>query len=109
MKELQLHQENKIEISVKQQKEIKHELIGKIIPYNNHVIFEINNETLEIKKAKFSNTTYQFGGENKKEIVVKKGHTYIAALNKKNALKKFNSNKNGSKPINEDPLPLFTY
>ena len=43
MKEL----ENRIvmEESVKQQKQIEHELIGEIIPHNGHSIFKINKES----------------------------------------------------------------
>ena len=107
MKELELKNETKIEISVKQKKQVERELIGKILPHEGHTIYQINDETLEIEKAKFSNVTYQFGGENRKEIIVKKGCTYISALNKKNALKKFKQGKNGSKPINKEPLPFF--
>ena len=109
MNELKLIPETKIEISIKQKKQIEHELINKIVPYNGHVVWEINNETLEVEKAKFSNATYHFGGENKKEIIVKKGYTYISALNKENALKKFKHNKNGSKPINKEPLSMLMY
>jgi hypothetical protein len=106
MKELELKNETKIEISVKQKKQVEHQLIGKIIPFEGHTIWQINNETLEIEKAEFSNATYHFIGENKKEIITKKGYTYISALNKKNALKKYNQGTNGSKPINEKLLNL---
>jgi hypothetical protein len=95
-----------MEISVKQKKQVQHQLIGKIIPHEGHTIWQINNETLEIEKAKFTNATYHIGGENKREIITKQGYTYISALNKKNALKKFEQGNNGSKPINEEQLTL---
>jgi len=107
MKELELKNETKIEISVKQKKQVEHKLIGKIIPHEGHIIWQINDETLEIEVAKFSNATYHFGGENKKEIITKQGYSYISALNKKNALKKFKQGKNGSKPISKEPLSFF--
>ena len=106
MKELELKNETKIEISVKQKKQVEHRLIGKIIPFEGHTIWQINDETLEIEVAKFSNATYHFEGENKKEIITKKGHTYISALNKKNAIKKYKQGVNGSRPINDNPLTL---
>ena len=106
MKELELRKEEKIEISIKQQKQIEHEFIGNIIPHTGHTIWQINDETLEIEKAKFSNTTYHFEGENKKEIITRKGLTYVSALNKRNALKKYVNGENGSRPISDTPLTL---
>jgi len=106
MRELETKHETKIEVSVKQKKQIEHELIGKIIPHEGHVVWQINKETLEIEKAKFSNATYVFGGENKKEIITKEGFAYIGSLNKRNALKHFKNGTNGSKEINNNPLKL---
>jgi len=45
-------------------------------------------------------------GENKKEIIVKDGFVYIAALNKKNALKKYNKGSNGGKQLGNEKLPF---
>lgn len=106
MKEFEAKGETKIEISVNQKKQVEHQLIGKIMPHEGHSIWEVNDETLEIGKAKFSNATYQFGGENKKEIITKKGYTYISALNKKNVLKKYKKGVDGGRPVSEHPLPL---
>ena len=106
MKELELKHETKIEVSVKQKKQVEHQLIGKIIPFEGHKIWEINNETMEVKEAKFANATYHLYGENKKEIITKQGFTYVSALNKKNALKKYKQGVNGSKTISENPLTL---
>jgi hypothetical protein len=105
MKELKLKSEDKIEVSIKQKKKVEHELIGKIIPFEGHTLWQINNETLEIEEAKFSNATYYFSGENKKEIIIKKGHSYVSSLNKKNALKKYRKGVNGSRIITDT---LFT-
>ena len=96
MKQLNINQESKIEISIKQQKQKELEFIDKIIPHDGHVIWEINKETLEVSKAKFSNATYNLIGDNKKEIIVKQGFAYVSALTKKTALKKFKEGKNGS-------------
>lgn len=104
MKELQ---ENiKIEQSIKQQKQIEYELIGKIIPHEGHIVWEINKETLKIERAKFSNATYVLGAENKKEIIIKEGFAYVSAFNKKNALRKYKNGKNGSKQIDKNHLTL---
>lgn len=70
MKELDLDIKTRVELSVKQKKQIEYELIGHIIPHEGHVIWQINKETLQIERAKFSNATYVFGGENKKEIIL---------------------------------------
>jgi len=109
MKELELKKEDKLEVSIKQKKQVEHQLTGKIVPHEGHTIWRINNDTLEIKKAEFSNATasYHSGGENKLEIITKQGYTYVSALNKKNALKKFKQGVNGSKKINEEPLSFF--
>ncbi|MDF3076142.1 MAG: hypothetical protein K0S09_31 [Sphingobacteriaceae bacterium] len=95
-----------IELSVKKKKEVKHELIGKIIPFEGHSIWQINNETLEVDRAKFNNATYHLFGDVKKEIIIKPGFSYISALNAKNALKKFKQGRNGSKPISDEPMAL---
>lgn len=104
MKELDV--KIQIEESVKQKKQVEHELIGKIIPYEGHTIWEINKETGAIERAKFSNATYNYIGENKKEIIVKQGHEYVSALNKKNALRKYKKGLNGSKDVLDEPYTL---
>lgn len=106
MKELDLDIKTRVELSVKQKKQIEYELIGHIIPHEGHVIWQINKETLQIERAKFSNATYVFGGENKKEIIIKDGYAYVSALNKKNALKKYKNKTNGSKQVDKNPLIL---
>ena len=95
MKELENH--IVIEESVKQQKQIEHELIGEIIPHNGHSIFKINKESKKVELAKYSNTTFTFNGENKKKIIVEDGFHYVSALNKKNALKKYLKGDNGNR------------
>ncbi len=106
MKELELKNTYGVEISVKQKKQVEHELIGKIIPHDGHKIWKINNDTNEVEEAKFSNATYHFGEEIKKEIIIQQGFTYVSALNIKNALKKFRKGENGSRPIDKNPLKL---
>lgn len=107
MKEIKLKEHNtNIEVSVKQQKKVEYQFIGDIVPNEGHKIWQINKETLEVDEAKFTNTTYQMFGENKKEIIVKDEFAYVAALNKKNALKKYNKGSNGGKQIGNEKLPF---
>ncbi len=107
MRELEQNLKVKTELSVKQKKQVEHELISCIVPHEGHVIWQINKETLEVDKAKFANASYHIGGDNKKEIIVKDGFCYVSALNKKNALKKYFQGSNGSKEINNEPLTLL--
>ena len=79
-----------IEVSIKQQKKAEHKFIGRIVSRDGHKIWKIDKQTLDVEEAIFSNTTYKMFGENKKEVVVKDGFFYVSALNKKNALKKYN-------------------
>ena len=106
MKELESNIKTKTEVSIKQKKQVEHELIGKIIPHEGHIIWQINKETLEVTEAKYSNATYVFGGENKREVIVKDGFAYVSALNKTNALRKYKKGSNGSKEIDNDPLKI---
>jgi hypothetical protein len=109
MKEIEVKQKDKLEISIKQKKQVEKKLIGDIIPHNGHKIYKINKETLEIEEAKYINTTYNISGENKKEIIVIDGFEYVSALNKKNALKLFAKGKVGGKEIIEQPLYIKIY
>jgi len=103
----ELNKKESIEISVKKQQQKETEFIDRLIPHNNHKIWEVNTKTKEIDLAKYSNATYQFAGDNKKEIIVNKDCVYICALNKKNALKKFEKGVNGSKEIISNPISLY--
>ena len=50
-KHLQLNTKERIELNVKQKKEIEYVLQGTLKPKIGHFIWEINEKTLEIKKA----------------------------------------------------------
>jgi len=107
MKELQIKVKDQTEVSIKKKQKIERELVYTLNPYNGHKLWEINNKTLEVKKVKYSTSNnYYYGGLNKKEVEIKRGYTYVSALNKKNALKKFHSNQLGGKKIIKDPLIL---
>lgn len=102
--EEQLKQKNKIEISVKKEVQVEKELIGKILPHRGHALFEINIETDEVQEAMFIPlpTFLKFGEEiqkPKKQVLIRDGYTYVSALNKKNALKKYKQGENGGKKL----------
>ena len=102
MKELDpyLKLENKvnIELNIKKQQESKHTLQGEISLQRGHYIWELNEETGEIKKANFrSNTTIAFSAKLISEkLIIKSGCIYIPALNSENAKRKYLKNKEQS-------------
>lgn len=98
-----LTEKERVEISIKQQKQVEKEFIGVIIPHNNHTLWEINNETLEIKEAEYIKKPIVIGEDyDKKEVLERKGYSYISSLTKKTAIKKFKNGKNGSKEVLEN-------
>jgi hypothetical protein len=107
MKEVEQKISDKTEVSIKQKKQIEKKLIGDIVPHNNHKIWKINKETLEVEEAKYINSAYILGGDNKKQILITDGFEYVSALNKKNALKLFYKGKTGGKEIIDNPLNTF--
>lgn len=107
MKELELKDKEKLEVVANQQKQIEHQLVGYLMPYNGHKVWEINIETGEIAEAKYSNSSYKAFGENKKEIIIKDGFYYVSALNQKNAFKKAIKGTPSGKQMNTDPMRLI--
>lgn len=92
------------------QKQIKKErvLVGKIIPHKGHAIWEINNLTLEVRFAKFIQQTYIINQAHPNpEILILKDHSYVSALNKTTALKKYLKGSNGSKKMGNMQIKLF--
>jgi hypothetical protein len=102
MKELETHfklgKQNAVELNVKKKQEIEYVLQGTIKPKIGHFIWELNEETGEIKKANFKrNTVVVFGADiPTEELVVKSDCIYIPALNAENAKKKYLKNKEQS-------------
>ena len=107
MKELELKDKEKLEVVANQKKQIEHQLVGYLMPYNGHKVLEINIETGEIAEAKYSNSSYKAFGENKKEIIIKDNFYYVSALNQKNAFKKAIKGTPSGKQINTDPMRLI--
>jgi hypothetical protein len=89
-----LEPKNNIEFSVKKQQEIDYVFHGTIKPPIGHFIWEINESTLEVKKAEFKTTTAVFGATKPIEkMIVKPNCVYIPALNAHNAIKKYQKSK----------------
>lgn len=94
MKELENY--NKTSTEIRAIKPIKKAslLLGTIYPKKGHICFEINTITHEIKEVEYEEVTIDIksiSGENykRKKLLTKENCTYITALNKKNALKKY--------------------
>jgi len=109
MKELDINKlfKEKTKMEVTQQKQQEYQLVyqGTIIPHENHILYELNPNTLEIKEARYIVKDYVFNPHWKKgdkiashgEVIITQGMVYISALNKSNAIKKFKKNNNGTK------------
>lgn len=101
MKELEQHNQiseaQRIEINVKKKQQIEHELQGRLKPKNGQFIWELNEETGEIKKAEFKKQVPVFGAKNiPQEIIINPDCIYIPALNAENAKNKYLKNKEQS-------------
>jgi len=109
MKELQAHDRlpnvNKVELNVKKKQEIEHVLEGNITPKKGHFVWELNEESGEVKKASYKADTVAFNAnaEVRSEKLVKNPTCiYIPALNKKNAIAKYLKNKEQSFYFNRE-------
>jgi len=96
MKEINIDSnvKDKIEIVKQQQAEIQKVFDSKIIPHENHSLFEFDLNTNEIRLAKFDELpAIKYEDALKGQISAQKKITknenciYISALNKKNVLK----------------------
>jgi hypothetical protein len=101
MKELETHlnldNQNRIELNVKKKQEIEYVLQGTIKPKAGHFVWELNEETGEIKKAEFKRSTAVYGAElPPEELIIKADCIYIPALNAENAKRKYLKNKEQS-------------
>lgn len=116
MKELNRKSKDKVSIVKQQQEEQQLEYFDTIIPHVNHVLFEINEKTLEIKRAEFDvENTFQGSWTWKKgdpiaghlSLIRREGCVYISALNKEAALKHYKKGSTGTKfDLNKQYLKL---
>jgi hypothetical protein len=87
-------QKDKIEITKQQQAEIQKIFDSRIIPHENHTLFEVDLKTNEIRLAEFDKKP-EIKWEDavkglisvKKTVTKKENCIYISALNEKNARK----------------------
>lgn len=100
MKELENYSKVSKEIKAVKPIQKQTELIDTLLPQKGHKCFEINRSTGEINEAVFKTEDVVFRmstvlhGSVQKKLVVKENHVYITALNKQNALKKYQKQKN---------------
>lgn len=109
MKEFEdiIEHKDKMEISIQKKQQKEKEFIGKIIPHAGHKVWEINDKNLDIELAKYEVQTFIIGkNHNNPEIIIRNGFSYVSALNKSNALKKYKQGMNGSKEAILNPLKL---
>jgi len=96
---LDKHIPEKDKVEIVNQAEKKYELkkLGTITPQRGHVLFQINTQTGDIELAEYEKVDALLPTRiNKadagivKKVLIKTGCVYVSALNKKNAIKKFN-------------------
>ena len=120
MKETQLTHREKTQLEAKKQQEKKTEIkhTATIYPHNNHKLWEVNTETLEVKEAQYNlKNDYHFNPNWKqgdpivaeKSLLQSKNCVYISALNAASALKKFNKGDDGSRYDKSKSIPLTTF
>ena len=93
----------------KQKQEVEYTFNESIRPYKGHLVFEINELTLEINEAEGVRRNYitwedaikSMNGGYKKEILIRKDCVYISALNKESAMKRYFKNKGSAVIISE--------
>lgn len=79
----------KEKIGINQQKK-EYAFLGTIKIRKGHHLFKVKDGiAIKIEENDFRLSEVDLNGKNKKELIIDKGYTYICALNKKNALKKF--------------------
>ncbi len=96
MKEL-LPENNPEKIEIHSLKEIDKEqkLVGRIVPYKGHTLFEINCTTGDITEAEYKLDAVKYENVVKgdlqkiRKVITKENCLYISCLNKKTAKKKF--------------------
>ena len=109
MKEIESHLNinNNIELNVKKKQEIEYVFEGTIKPKKGHIVWEINEETGDIKPAEYKVDTVSLLPSfaiPAEKLIINKDCVYIPALNIKNAKKKYLENKEQSFYFTKKPL-----
>ena len=89
---------NKIEMSVKKRQDIEYLPLGKLNIKKGHTLYEINLVSDEISEARYEvlNANYDLRtgmSSSRSKLIINKDCIYIPALNKANALKKYNQSR----------------
>lgn len=114
MRELSAHLKDNIKSSMVSEipKKTEYSLIGVIKPKKGHTVWEFNLMTNECKAAEYKMKNVIFSKlkalQPIKELVVKEGHIYIPALNKKTATNKYNMSKIQSDYYTKEPPFKFS-
>lgn len=93
MKELESYSKVTSEVKATKPIQKQKELLGSLHPHKGHKCFEINTITQEVEEVTYKDIVYEFNRGVRKEINVKENHVYITALNRENAIKKYNKLK----------------
>ena len=90
-----IKQKDKVQNIAEVPQKREHKLLGSIKPQKGHLLFEINEKTGAIALAEFEKVAAVYDSKGKdwaqnRKVIAKEGYCYIAALNKENAMKRFN-------------------
>lgn len=114
MKELLQHlkEDNREQQIASIPKKTEYALMGVIKPKKGHTVWEFNLDTHECKAATYKTKNVMFSRfktlQPIKELVVKEGYIYIPALNKQNAISKYNISKRQSDYYQKEPPFKFS-
>jgi hypothetical protein len=111
-----LSEKQSTEVQVKKNVQVEYLFDGAVKPMPGHKVWEINTKTLEVKEAEIIKVNRidwfealgMYNGIPKSDIIKKKGHVYISALNPSTALKRYQSGK-GSASLAIEAQPISIY
>jgi len=90
-------EQDKVEIVNQAEKKYELKKLGTITPQRGHTLFQINTQTGEITIAEFDKVDAVLPTRKNnadagtvKKVTIKTGCVYVSALNKRNAIKKYN-------------------
>lgn len=118
MRELEIKQKEKTELQQKKQQQQESKILHEktIYLHENHVLWEINTITGEVRRAEYNykqdwifDPKWKPGQPLKSQsaLIKSPGCVYISALNKKSAINKFRSGRDGSKFKEKGSIKFF--
>lgn len=90
MKELKSHIKEEISVHAQKQEERQKSFMGSFTPQPGQKVWQIDLRTQEITPAEYSEEFANIDGSITRNIIRKELFWYCCALNKKNAMKRFN-------------------